>query len=129
MLHSVAALIAFSALALCGHDASTCIGLDPTDTQYIPIITAAVFTMLWQTLCSDEPGWFVADAQAAGGKLSKSPDNSVELEIKSPQESSPVEPKQKDSSSNWMVFYATFPKYHCTMFNSIQVMMLAEQTE
>jgi len=61
--------------------------------------------------------------------LSKLPDNSLELEKRGSQESLPEEPKQTDSSSNWMVFYATFPKYHCTLFNSIQVMMLAEQTD
>jgi len=46
VIHVIAALIAFVALALGSHDNSICIGLDPNDTQLIPAITAAIFTFV-----------------------------------------------------------------------------------
>jgi len=58
VIHIIAALVSFVALALCGHDASICIGLNPKDTQYVPVITAVVVSMIWQALCPTQPKWF-----------------------------------------------------------------------
>jgi len=58
VIHIVGALISFAALALCGHDASICIGLDPKDTRYVPIITTTVFLFLWQGWCPTMPKCF-----------------------------------------------------------------------
>jgi len=48
LIHIIAALISFVALALCRHDASICIGRDPKDTRYVPMITATIFLLFWQ---------------------------------------------------------------------------------
>jgi len=57
LIHIIAALISFAALALCGHDASICIGRDPKDTRYVPMITATIFLLFWQCWSPGMPKW------------------------------------------------------------------------
>jgi len=45
------------------------------------------------------------------------------------QENLNVKLKQSDPSQNWTAFYATFPRYHCAAFNSLQAMILADPKE
>merc|ERR1719334_3005739 len=51
IIQTIAALVSFSAIVLAGHSASQCIGLDPKQTKYIPVLTAAAFSFFWQTIC------------------------------------------------------------------------------
>jgi len=165
VIHIIAALISFVALALCGHDASICLGIDPKDTQYIPAITAVVFSLVWQALCPTQPKWFeqnkakfnspsgsslgsdVEDSFCDSLKVQEEDWKQQHIEMKSSSnalqenqsvtsvqkivdhENFNVKLKQSGSSQNWTAFYATFPRYHCAAFNSLQAMILADPKE
>jgi len=148
VIHIIAALISFVALALCGHDASICLGFDPKDTQSIPVIAAAVFSLVWQALCPTQPKWFDLNTPKvtshSGSKIVSGHEESRSNSSRVPQQENQwvtylpntvnqenlnVKLKQSDPSQNWIAFYATFPKYHCAAFNSIQAIILANQRE
>lgn len=165
VIHIIASLVSFVALVLCGHDASICIGLDPKTTQYIPAITAFVFSLVWQAIFPTQPIWFYGSTEkkktscksdselelirvlddwslktadvsskklqyiqkdeVPGMKLTKQPDTSSESDTE--QDELDLKPKKIDPSQNWIAFYATFPKYHCAAYNSLQAIILADQ--
>jgi len=166
VIHIIAALVAFVALVLGSHDSSICIGLDPNNTQHIPVLTAAVFSFVWQAICPTQPKWFersgnknnplninVANVELsqiwsdAGNEPEESPEpeqkcivtgNMSLLTMKNeslsiPEEADPEEVitqfEQTNPSQNWIAFYASFPKYHCAAYNSLQALILPREKE